>query len=94
MQNSEQLFTLALGLNKPWSIKNITLDKESSRLYIYLEFIRSYKFKMYDGEEYTAHDAVERTWQHLNFFQYKCCLHAKIPKVKQSDGKIKTQAVP
>ena len=80
MQNSEQLFTLALGLNKPWSIKNITLDKESSRLYIYLEFIRSYKFKMYDSEEYTAHDAVERTWQHLIFFNISAAYTQKFLK--------------
>jgi hypothetical protein len=46
---------------------------------------------MEDGNLYTAHDTVERKWQHLNFSQHTCYLHARIPKVKQSDGKIKTQ---
>ncbi len=30
----------------------------------------------------------------LTFFQHKCYLHAKVPRVMQSDGKIKTQEVP
>ncbi len=47
-----------------------------------------------DNQHYTAYDTVERRWEHLNFFQHKCYLHAKIPRVKQSDGKIKTQEVP
>lgn len=49
---------------------------------------------MYDRKEYTTHDTVERKRQHLSFYQHKCFLHAKVPRVKQSDGKIKTQEVP
>lgn len=94
MQNSKEIFSIALGLEKPWSIKEVLFDKENLQLDIYLEFIKGFKFKMEDGNEYTAHDTVERSWQHLNFFQYKCYLHAKVPKVKQADGTIKTQPVP
>lgn len=49
---------------------------------------------MPDGQAYSAHDTNERSWQHLNFFQHTCYLHAKVPRVKQSDGKIRTQPVP
>ena len=94
MENSEQIFTIALGLEEPWHIDKIVIDKELSQLDIYLRFTRGFKFKMDDNESYTAHDTVERTWQHLDFFQYKCYLHAKVPRVKQSDGKIKTYPVP
>jgi len=94
MQNSEQIFAMALGLGKPWFIKEIKFDKETSRLDIYLSFTKGYKFEMDDGKEYTAYDTVERSWQHLNFFQHVCYLHARVPKVKQADGSIKTQAVP
>jgi len=94
MENSEQIFSIALGLQEPWSIKEIIFDKENSILNIYLQFTKGSKFKMEDDIEYTAYDTVERSWQHLNFFQHKCYLHAKVPKVKQSDGKIKTQVVP
>lgn len=94
MENSEQIFTIALGLDKPWSIEKITFNKETSQLDIYLQFTRGFKFEMLDGNKYTAHDTVERTWQHLDFFQHKCYLHAKVPKIKQADGKIKTYPVP
>jgi transposase len=94
MENSEQIFNIALGLEEPWYIKEIIFTRETSRLDIYLEFIKGHKFKMDDGKKYSAYDTIDRTWQHLNFFQYKCYLHAKVPKVRQSDGKMKTQPVP
>lgn len=94
MQNSEQIFAMALGLANPWFIKEIKFDKETSRLDIYLSFTKGYKFEMDDGKEYTAYDTVEKNWQHLNFFQHKCYLHARVPRVKQADGRMKTQAVP
>jgi len=94
MQNSKEIFSIALGLEKPWHIKEVLFDEANSQLDIHLEFFKGYKFTMEDGNEYTAHDTVERSWQHLNFFQHKCYLHAKVPKVKQANGKIKTQPVP
>ncbi len=30
----------------------------------------------------------------MNFFQYRCYLHARVPRVKQSDGKTEVQPVP
>ncbi|MBA3987356.1 MAG: ISL3 family transposase [Flavobacteriales bacterium] len=94
MENSEQIFALALGLEKPWSIKELIFNKETLQLDIHLQFKKGHKFTMSDGQGYTAYDTIDRTWQHLNFFQHKCYLHAKVPRVKQSDGKIQTQSVP
>ena len=94
MNNSEQIFALALGLSAPWEIEKVNFDSTTSRLDIHLKFTKGHKFKVEDGFEYTAHDTVYRKWEHLNFFQHKCYLHAKVPRVKQSNGKIETQAVP
>lgn len=94
MGNSEEIFSLALGLEDPWSIKELVFDKESLQLDIHLQFTKGHKFEMSDGKAYNAYDSVERTWQHLNFFQFTCYLHAKVPRVKKSDGKIQTQLVP
>ena len=93
MGNSEEIFTLALGLDSPWQIDKIIFDKANSQLDIYLKFTRGHKFKMSDGLLYTAHDAISRKWEHLNFFQHKCYLHANIPRVKRSNGEIQTQPV-
>lgn len=94
MQNSTDIFSIALGLQEPWHIKEVIFDKENFQLDIYLVFTKGYKFKNEDGAKYTPHDTIERVWQHQNFFQHKCYLYAKVPKVKQADGKVKTQAVP
>lgn len=94
MKNSTEIFEIALGLQEPWHIKEVIFDKENFQLDIYLAFTKGYKFKGDDGAEHTAYDTVERSWQHLNFFQHKCFLHAGVPRVKQADGSIKTQAVP
>lgn len=94
MENSAEIFEIALGLKEPWHIKEVNFDQSNGKLDIHLSFMRGHKFLSQDGEHYTAHDTVERTWQHLNFFQHKCYLHAKVPRVKQADGKIKTQEVP
>lgn len=94
MENSQQLFELALGLVSPWSVKEIIFNQEESQLDIYLEFSKGHKFLMSDGISYTAYDTLERTWQHLNFFQHKCLLHAKVPRVKQANGEITLQQVP
>lgn len=94
MTNSEEIFSIALGLQEPWSISSITFNKEQSRLDIHISFSRGHKFKSSDGDLYTAHDTVERSWQHLNFFQHHCYLHAKVPRVKQKDGSVQTQQVP
>lgn len=94
MTNSQEIFSIALGLESPWQISTVSFDKANSKLDIHLTFTKGYKFKSEDGNSYTAYDTVERSWQHLNFFQHHCYLHAKVPRVKQSDGKIKTQSVP
>jgi transposase len=94
MQNSTEIFSIAIGLQEPWFIKEVLFDKTQMQLDIYLAFTKGYKFETEDGCSYTAHDTEERVWQHLNFFQHKCYLHAKVPKVKQADGKVKTQSVP
>jgi transposase len=92
--NSIALFTLALGLEKPWIITKIDIDPSISQLDIHIDFERGSKFLMPDGAYYTTYDSSDHTWQHLNFFQYRCYLHARIPRVKQSDGKTEVQSVP
>ncbi len=88
MQNSVEIFSIALGLVEPWYVKEVVFDKERLQLDVYLGFKKDHLFLTDDNQHYTAYDTVERLWEHLNFFQHKCYLHAKVPRVKQSDGRI------
>lgn len=95
--NSEQLFALALGLNNPWHIKEIRLDKDdklSGELHIYLDFTKGSLFKDSFGNYCKVYDSRERTWQHMNFFQHKCFIHARVPRITNSEGKPITLQVP
>ena len=94
MHNSTEIFSIALGIVAPWKLREISFDKTNSVLNIHLEFTRGSKFKMKDGAYYSAHDTIERKWKHLNFFEHTCYIHARVPKVKQADGKTEIQDVP
>jgi len=94
MENSKEIFALALGLSDPWYIREMSFDASGSRLDIYLDFVRGHRFDTGDGTTSSAHDTVRRSWEHLNFFQHRCYIHARVPRVKRADGKVRTQAVP
>lgn len=84
-------------------------EKEGSskmELHIDVDFERGARFIFYfdDGKQWvdadgkpiekSAHDTVKRTWQHLNFFQYKTYIHARVPKVSDGEGHCPTARVP
>ena len=95
--NSEQLFAFALNLQTPWFITRIHLDSHSiytGELHIYIDFTVGSLFEVDGQPAQTAYDTSERVWQHLNFFQHKCFLHARVPRVKDANGKPKVVSVP
>ena len=81
-------------------------NEKKMTLHITIGFEKGAKFIFYneDGSvwsdeagnpiEKTAHDTVERTWRHLNFFQYKTYIHAKMPKVSDGEGHCPTVQAP
>lgn len=96
MNNSAEIFELALNLQRPWYIEKVEfiLNEGIRELHIHINFERGFKFKQNEEESCVAYDTRERVWQHLNFFQHKCFLHARVPRVKTKDGKVKSQEVP
>ena len=90
----EILFTNALGLTKPWFVTALDFDMESKTLKLEIDFEKGARFD-YDTEQGLAvHDSSYREWQHLNFFEYKTILRARVPRVKTSEGKVKTVQTP
>lgn len=91
--NSTQIFEMALGLEKPWYVKEIKMEKGEGvgrgQIDIYLDFERGHKFG-----GIRVHDTAECTWQHLNFFQHGCFLHARVPRVEHAGGEVETVQVP
>ncbi len=95
--NSEHLFSMALGLQTPWEVKDISFtDNEngSRELHLHIGFISGSRFPDKTGELCSVHDTVPRKWQHLNFFEHTCYLHCAVPRITTTDKKVRTVEVP
>ena len=81
-----------LGISLPFSIGSITHQEGEQRgIYIQIEVANDYRP---DGA--TIHDYEERTWRHLDLFQYPCYLTCRVPKFKYKGTKpvVRTLEVP
>jgi transposase len=93
--DDKKIFALGLGIAKPWYIDRIELIGEDleKELHIYLDHPKGARFE-YDDKQYPVYDHQERNWHHLRFFQHQCFLHARVPRIKTDDGKVKLVEVP
>jgi len=92
--NSEQIFKIALGLNDPWYISEVKMEESDmgKELHLYISY-KSGHFLDLSGKS-NVHDKVDRSWRHLNFFEHKCFLHCKVPRIKDKSGGVKRVEVP
>jgi transposase len=95
--SSTSLFTLALGLQAPWEVVDAAFDPAGGHLDLQLGFASGARFACpcCGAQHQGVHDTLERTWRHLNFFQYQALLHAKVPRVRcEACGKTSQVPVP
>ena len=92
---SEELFRKLLGLEDPWVIKVIKFDHQGKRVDIFMDFPSGSKFPCpVCGIPYGVYDTEERTWRHLNIFQYPTYVHAREPRIKCNEHGKKTIDLP
>jgi transposase len=102
---TNELFELALNLGSSWKVTNVEFkpNQDGNReLHIDLELKDNQTFKCEVdecNEDCKIYDTSERTWRHLkwrhlNFFQYRTYIHAKLPRIKCSKHGIMTLNVP
>jgi transposase len=89
------LFTAALGLSAPWRVTRTEFDGE--RLDLYLDFPRGARFacpaKDCAQGACVVHDTTDKTWRHMDFFQYQAFLHARLPRVVCSEHGVRQVSV-
>jgi len=95
----EQLFAAALMVSPPWFISDINFDPTKGRLDISIDFERGSSFHYESPTEkiagdFKAYDTVEKTWRHLNFFQFECYLHAFVPRLDIGNGQARLITTP
>jgi transposase len=77
----EELFSAALGLSQQWRVAQCRFEGEPKRLELRLEHVPGQHFECPKCKAMCGvHDTIERSWRHLNFFQYRCELFAKVPR--------------
>ena len=71
-------------------------DAEGGQLELYLDFARGRRFACAEcGREGCAvHDTKDETWRHLDFFQHRTLLHARVPRVICPECGVRKVAVP
>ena len=51
-------------------------------------------FNPENGELCPVHDTVQRSWEHLVFFEHRTTIRARVPRVTTPSGAVKTVEVP
>ena len=90
----DDILRTALGINDPWYLENVEFDVEKGRLDVYINFKRGSKFNYINQSDeidgkFPVHDTTPKTWRHLNFFEYNCYLHCRVPRIKTDSGKVR-----
>jgi len=94
--SQEALFKIALNLEDPWYISRIEFSTEGKQLDIHVDFKSGSKFSCAKcgKPNCSVHDTIERTWRHLNFFQFKTYIHCRVPRTECGDCGVKQINVP
>lgn len=84
MRPIEELFGRALGLERPWQLERTEFDEKARQLDLYVDFERGGTFACPEcgREGCKAYDTSEKRWRHLDFFQHRAYVHARVPRVQ------------
>jgi len=78
----EALFCQALGLEAPWEVDRVALDVARSRIDLYVVWRSNSAPCPACGElEQKIHDHRQRSWRHLDFFQFEAHVHCELPRI-------------
>ena len=89
----EILASLLLPRGSDWKIKDVHSDDPNESIYVEVEY--SKPDIVIAGKHFPIYDfRPERVWRHLDMWQYKTYIKARIPRCKLPDGKYASVQVP
>jgi len=91
-----ELFERALGLERPWRLERTEFDASDRQLDLYIDFERGGMFSCPECGQAgcKAYDTSEKRWRHLDFFQHRTFVQARVPRVECPVCGIKQVEVP
>lgn len=85
--SEEVLEALLLPTGSDWKITNVKIDNSNECIYVDVKYDRD--TVVVAGKEFPIFDfRHERTWRHLDLWQYKTYIRARIPRYKLEDKPI------
>ena len=78
----EALFSQALGLVDPWVVERVQLDVQRRRIDLYIAWrAKSGACPACGAVQQKVHDHRQRSWRHLDFFQFEAHVHCELPRI-------------
>jgi transposase len=78
-----QLFSRALGLDEPWEVVGVQFDGDQRWLDLRVDVLKGSRFacRQCAAAGCKVHDSEQKTWRHLDFFEHRAYLTARVPRV-------------
>lgn len=93
--DDKTLYTKLLGLTPPWGVEIVELKLKEGEVHIRVALPPKELWVCPECQERAPiHDHRERSWRHLDTFQYRTLLHARVPRLKCPKHGIKQIRVP
>jgi len=84
-------YKILLELDENWEVSSIDFDHKKEEVLVHLTYC-GHGFKPSGS---VLHDyGRTRKWRHLDTLQYATYIEAKVPRLKDPDGKVRTVEVP
>jgi transposase len=93
--DANTLFSQALGLGAQWNVVKSEMDVAQRQLRLELDFPVGTKFACPRcGQLCAVHDTVDKEWRHLDFWQHRTDLRARVPRVTCAEHGVLQVEVP
>ena len=93
--DANTLFSQALGLGAQWNVIKSEMDVPQRQLRLELDFPAGTKFACPRcGQLCAVHDTVDKEWRHLDFWQHRTDLRARVPRVTCAEHGVLQVEVP
>lgn len=87
-----EMFKVALQLEEPWKLMHVEFDDQEDAWHLFIDFERGATFACpVCGAESKAYDAEVKKWRHLDFWNWKTYMHARVPRTNCGSCKKVTQ---
>jgi len=90
--NEKDLFSKAIGVQPPWSIRDVQVDVAAQKVEVHVECATTVWADPETHQRLHVHGYEERRWRHLDTMQFETTIVAQVPRLKYPDGH--TELVP